>query len=61
MENWDRTNIRVESSVIVKVRDINEKIKEGKSRRMRKELVGSLPVRTPFPRHTPQMHHKVIS
>ena len=38
----DKTNIRVGTSVTVKVGDIDEKIRDGKSRRTRKELVGCL-------------------
>ena len=34
------TNIRVGNSVTVKFGEINEKIREGKTRSMRKELVG---------------------
>ena len=36
----NKTKIGVGNSVTVKVRDIDEKIREGKIRRMRKELVG---------------------
>ena len=36
----DKMKIRVETSIIVKVREINEKIREEESRRMRKEIVG---------------------
>ena len=37
--NWDKTNIRVGSFMTVKVRDIEEKTREGKTRSTRKELV----------------------
>ena len=37
---WDRRKIGIGTSVTVKVGEIDEKIREGKSRRMRKELVG---------------------
>ena len=36
----DKTKIGVETSVIVKVGDINENIRDGKIIRTRKELVG---------------------
>ena len=36
----DKTDIRVGTSIKVKVGEIDEKIREGQSRRMRKELVG---------------------
>ena len=36
----DKTKIAVGTSVTVKFGDINEKIREGKNRRMRKELFG---------------------
>ena len=39
-ENRDKTRIVVGTSVSVKVKEINEKIREGKIRSMRKELVG---------------------
>ena len=39
-EKWDKTKIGVGTSVTVKVGEIDEKIREGESRRMRKELVG---------------------
>ena len=39
-ENWDRTKIGVGNSVTVKVGDIGGNIREGKMRRMRKEMFG---------------------
>ena len=39
-EKRDKAKIGVGTSVTVKVGEIDEKIREGKSRRMRKELVG---------------------
>ena len=39
-ENWDKKNIGVVTSVKVKVVEIDENIKDGKIRRMRKDLVG---------------------
>ena len=36
----DKTKIGVRTSVTVKIRDIDEKTRDGKTRRMRKELVG---------------------
>ena len=39
-ENWDKTKTGVGTSVTVKVGDIYEKIREGNSISMRKELVG---------------------
>ena len=41
-EKRDKTKIRVGTSVTVKDGDINEKIKEGKGRRMRKDMFGCL-------------------
>ena len=38
--NQDRTKIGVGDSITVKVGEINEKIREGKIRSMRKDLVG---------------------
>ena len=57
----DRMKVRVESSVTVKVGEIDEKIREGESRRMRKEMVGYLTDRTPLPRHTSFLHRIGIS
>ena len=48
----DRPKIGVGTSVTVKVRDIDEKIREGKSRSMRNELVVLPPARPLLPRHT---------
>ena len=39
-ENWNRIKIEVGTSVTVKVGEINEKIREGKSRSMRKKMFG---------------------
>ena len=39
-EKWDKKKIRVGTSVVVKVGDIDEKIRKEKNRMMRKELVG---------------------
>ena len=38
-ENWYKKKVRVGNSATVKVRDINEKIREGKIRNMMKEMV----------------------
>ena len=48
----DRLKIGVGTSVTLKVGKIDEKIREGESRSMRKELFDSPPSRTPLPRHT---------
>ena len=37
--DWGKTNIRVGTFMTVKVGDIDEKIREGKTRSMMKELV----------------------
>ena len=37
-----KANIGVETSVTVKVKEIEENIREGKTRRMKKELVGRM-------------------
>ena len=50
-EKWDRTKIGVGASVTVKVREIDENIREGESGSMSKELVGLPPTSTPLPRH----------
>ena len=39
-EKQDKTKIGVGTSLTVKVGDIDDKIREGKSRRMRKDMVG---------------------
>ena len=41
-EKREKINIGMGSSITVKVGEIDEKIREGKSRRTRKELVGCL-------------------